>query len=646
MGKPIHLLANNTPITSVSSDKGKEEDVFLPISPEKEPLEVAPIDTLPVEILAMIFQLATNNGKDPNTLCRMREVNRLWHQLIEGTAEDEDLYRYGLLSSLWNKLKAEIQHPFLKERIFLIDRSVSWIIALPDGDSCDEESVLFLDSTHFSHFQDLSRELTGAPRLLGFSAAPYEDMQRDLDTSLEQIWPLIQAKIKFARAPIPDNAQAIREWLNNPANAEKIACITWLDLTYRNLKVLPPEIGHFSQLKTLNLDFNQLSSLPLALNNLSILKTLTLRNNSFSFFPQVIYSLSQLTILSLHDNQLSSLPQAIGNLSQLQHLNLSKNNLSSFPPTFTNLTQLETFLINNNQFSSLPSFIGNFTQLTVLGLNSNSLSSLPSTIGNLSQLTVLGLDFNSLSSLPSTIGNLIQLQELDLRSNQLSSLPATIANLTQLQKLDLQHNLLSSLPPIQGHPSLFTILANPLLCILKKGFLPIASQSPTVGELQAKSSAYLNYVCRTPLASLCQEILRASPDDVLRNAFEKLSDEGQQRIRQHGSTIPSSSSSSSEKEENLFADRSNFAKAVIASMQKQWEGLSPKEVNLVYAQFAILAGELMENLKEELEEFGSPPLSDQELLEARQKLQTMWGQDRADENIMRLIDAMELVTQK
>ncbi len=536
-----------------SSDKGKEEDVSISVSLEQEPLEVALIDTLPIEILAVIFRLATNNGKDQNTLCRMREVSRFWHQLIEGSAEDEDLFRYGLLSSLWNKFKGEIQYPLLKERISLIDRSVSRIITLPDDDSCDEESVLFLDSTHFSHFQDLSRELTGTPRLLGFEAAPYEEMQRTLDTSLEQIWPRIRYQIDFAGAP--KEAQPIRRWLNDPANAEKIARVTNLNLAYMSLKVLPPEIGKLSQLKYFILAHKQLRNL-----------------------PEWIGNFSQLINLSVNQSELTSLPESIGNLSRLTNLNLGGNHLTSLPESIGNLSQLTELLLMNNQLASLPESIGNLSRLTRLDLFKNRIASLPETIGNLFRLTSLDLMYNRLTALPESIGNLSQLTELPLSDNLL---------LFMLAK-DFQALRFTQYLPYQ-------VIANKYL-------------------------ACSSYVCQLPLASLCQEIHRGKEDVVLRTAFANLSDELQQEIRQAWSAIHSSSGSSSEAAPDLFADRASLTKAIITVLQNRWNALTADQRRQTYAQVAILAGQ---------------PQAD-----------ANWGEAHAEDNIIRLIDAMELVTQQ
>lgn len=191
-------------------------------------------------------------------------------------------------------------------------------------------------------------------------------------------------------------------WLETttPCSWPGITCennhITELDLTYKQLSCLPPEIGNLNNLRLLNVGSNHLSNL-----------------------PTEIGTLNNLTALYLWGNHLTSLPATLGDLTNLTLLDLSINDLSS-----------------------LPTQIGNLNNLTTLDLFWNRLTSLPATIGDLNNLTVLGLNSNRLSSLPAAIGNLKGLTQLDLGANQLSNLPATIVNLNNLTELELQYNRL------------------------------------------------------------------------------------------------------------------------------------------------------------------------------------------------------------
>jgi internalin A len=199
--------------------------------------------------------------------------------------------------------------------------------------------------------------------------------------------------------------------------------VTKLDLSFKGLTTLPPEIGQLANLQTLYLYNNQLSSLPPEFGQLTNLQT-----------------------LQLNRNQLSSLPPEIGQLTNLQTLYLGSNQLSSLPPEFGQLTNLQTLQLNRNQLSSLPPEFGQLTNLQTLQLNRNQLSSLPHEIVQLTNLQTLDLDGNQLSSLPKEIGLLSKLKSLGLRNNELVKLPPEIAKL-RLARLTLGNNSLPLLPP-------------------------------------------------------------------------------------------------------------------------------------------------------------------------------------------------------
>jgi len=206
---------------------------------------------------------------------------------------------------------------------------------------------------------------------------------------------------------------------------------TELYLSYKELTVLPPEIGHLTNLQSLNLRNNRLSSLPGEIGHLTNLQSLYLDNNQLSSLPGEIGQLTHLQYLYLGNNQLSSLPGEIGQLTHLQYLNL-----------------------DNNQLSSLPGEIGQLTHLQSLDLGKNQLSSLPGEIAQLTNLQTLDLRDNQLSSLPGEIGQLTHLQSLYLGYNQLSSLPGEIVQLTNLEKLDLRGNPVPIPPEILGSKKL------------------------------------------------------------------------------------------------------------------------------------------------------------------------------------------------
>ncbi len=321
---PSITLINDPPVNiPYSANKGKEENL----------LELASIDSLPNEILAMIFRFSTNNCKEIGKLCRFREVSKNWNRVLE----------YELLEPYWKKLQNTWPlYRNLAAKISQIDHSVSDLLA---NEPEPGASALPFECPYFSRFTNLSLALAGSSQILGLEVNPYEQIQKNLNTSLEKIWMEIQNKIHFEGADIPTSASSIRKWLNDPTHAQKIARITTLDLAGMNLTILPPEIGMFSQLTDLKLFNNQLTTL-----------------------PKEIGCLFQLTWLDLSVNRLTSLPEAIGNLSLLKRLFLSKNELKSLPNTIGNLSQLIYLNISHNRLTNLPDSLGNLFQLTELYL--------------------------------------------------------------------------------------------------------------------------------------------------------------------------------------------------------------------------------------------------------------------------------------
>ncbi|MBD2521372.1 COR domain-containing protein [Nostoc sp. FACHB-133] len=275
--------------------------------------------------------------------------------------------------------------------------------------------------------------------------------------------------------------------------------VTELDLSYKGLTILPPEIGQLTNLQSLDLSSNQLSSLPPEIVQLTNLQSLDIGSNQLSSLPPEIVQLSNLQSLYLNSNQLSSLPPEIVQLTNLQTLNLFSNQLSSLPPEIVQLTNLQTLNLSSNQLSSLPPEFGKLINLQTLYLFDNQLSSLPPEFGKLINLQTLYLFDNQLSNLPPEFGKLTNLQTLYLLSNQLSSLPPKIVQLTNLQTLDLSSNQLSSLPPE------IVQLTNLQTLYLHNNQL--SSLPPEIGQLTNLQTLYLH---NNQLSSLPREIRQLS----------------------------------------------------------------------------------------------------------------------------------------
>ncbi|AFY80496.1 COR domain-containing protein [Oscillatoria acuminata] len=153
--------------------------------------------------------------------------------------------------------------------------------------------------------------------------------------------------------------------------------VTALNLLWKGLTKLPPEIGQLSNLTVLDLSGNQLSALPPEIGQLSHLTGLYLWHNQLSALPPEIGQLSNLIRLSLDRNQLSALPLEIGQLSNLTQLDLGDNQLSALPLEIGQLSHLTQLDLGDNQLSALPPEIGQLSNLTTLELSGNPLTSPP-----------------------------------------------------------------------------------------------------------------------------------------------------------------------------------------------------------------------------------------------------------------------------
>ncbi len=241
------------------------------------------------------------------------------------------------------------------------------------------------------------------------------------DKNLVTLWNHLPPEIFQQLAiltPYPANATngqiatAIRNGIqtNREAILAVLSQVTELQIINTDLSALPPEIGLFVNLQTLDLALNKLNTLPPEIGNLV-----------------------NLQLLCLDRNQITSLPPEIGNLVNLTGLTLSKNQITSLPPEIGHLVNLQVLMLAFNKLRTLPEEIGHLVNLQELWLQCNELRTLPREIGNLVNLQELWLTFNELRTLPREIGILANLQELDLRRNNLFTAHlALIANyLTQ-----------------------------------------------------------------------------------------------------------------------------------------------------------------------------------------------------------------------
>ncbi|KAI5078692.1 hypothetical protein GOP47_0006363 [Adiantum capillus-veneris] len=289
-----------------------------------------------------------------------------------------------------------------------------------------------------------------------------------------ELYALLELKARLA------NSAASRAWnesnlhsiCNNVSSWRGVTCsyvsgqshITAISLPAFGLAgSLPPHLGNFTFLSTLNLSSNLLTGgIPAELSRCSSLQLLDLGNNSLTGpIPLSLGSLPALQHLRLCFNNLSGgIPPALfTNSTSLLTLSLCANRLSgSIPPLLISSSQAghhlprlqNLFLWGNNLTGSIPRSLGNCTSLVDLELNTNQLSGhILDEIGFLGKLQTLLLRENRLvGAIPASLGMCKNLIQLSLSANQLTGgIPKELGNLTSLAGLWLYQNNLTGIIP-------------------------------------------------------------------------------------------------------------------------------------------------------------------------------------------------------
>jgi len=223
--------------------------------------------------------------------------------------------------------------------------------------------------------------------------------------------------------------------------------LSYLDLSGKELRSVPKELGKLTYLMHLDLNNNQLTSIPPELGQLTTLVNVFLGNNKLTSVHRELGQLTNLKVLYLHNNQLTSVPRELGRLANLMGLRLDQNQLTSVPNELGQLTCLMELRLCGNQLTSIPADLGKLANLTKLDLSNNQLTSLPAELVRLTNLTKLDLSNNQLTSIPAELGKLTNLTVLYLSGNQLTSLPAELGELTKLDELRLDGNKALTSPP-------------------------------------------------------------------------------------------------------------------------------------------------------------------------------------------------------
>ena len=181
----------------------------------------------------------------------------------------------------------------------------------------------------------------------------------------------------------------VRDWLRS-ADMSKV---TELNLSNKNLRVLPREVCELTSLKVLRLSDNYLTRLPDEMTNLRSLERLVLSRNSFTRFPEVLCMIESLRKLIFtgekiidpnkkpnpnkhgrnmagsanHGNALTVIPFAIGRLVNLEDLDLRGNKICVIPKELAGLRALKKLNLRDNNLvlANIPSGIRDLPNLKI-----------------------------------------------------------------------------------------------------------------------------------------------------------------------------------------------------------------------------------------------------------------------------------------
>ena len=153
--------------------------------------------------------------------------------------------------------------------------------------------------------------------------------------------------------------------------------VTFLDLSNRNLYLIPVEVTELTNLTELNLDNNNLEVVPAEIGHLKSLTKLRLSGNRLKILPKEICQLTNLRELYLSANNLTALPTEIWLLKNLKILAANHNEIRYLPPDISRLVNLSSLYLHSNQLTEIPVEICQLTKLNAFHIIENPLNQPP-----------------------------------------------------------------------------------------------------------------------------------------------------------------------------------------------------------------------------------------------------------------------------
>ena len=221
--------------------------------------------------------------------------------------------------------------------------------------------------------------------------------------------------------------------------------VYYLDLSKKDLAVLPVEITSFPNLLALDLSNNFIKDFA-GLEQLDSLEVIFIENAELRQAPLELAQLSKLTSINLNNNRIVSIPDSYFELPLLTGFNLDHNNIEHVPTSIQHARSLTGFYLDENKLDTFPTPTCYAPALKILTLNGNRIHQIPRTISRLKGLVYLSLSECGITSIPIEFCELEQLETLKISSNKLTKIPEEIGNLKHLKNLTIEGKVLKRIP--------------------------------------------------------------------------------------------------------------------------------------------------------------------------------------------------------
>lgn len=139
-----------------------------------------------------------------------------------------------------------------------------------------------------------------------------------------------------------------------------------LDLSYSDLKSLPPFIAKCTNLESISLVGNNLQAFPAELLALPKLRRINVSFNQIDSIPDDVAKLPAVEELNLAGNKIRSIPSGLASISTLRMLDVSWNALTTIPSSVAQAPQLREVKAYDNLLSNADSVISSFKDKTLL----------------------------------------------------------------------------------------------------------------------------------------------------------------------------------------------------------------------------------------------------------------------------------------